>query len=242
VHIVIAGNIGSGKSTLTAMLARHYGWEARYETVAENPYLEDYYSDLHRWAFNLEVFFLKERFRDLLDINKAENTIIQDRSIFEGVYVFMENNKAMGNLSQRDYETYMELFDQMMSVVRVPDLMIYLRASVAHLVGNIQKRGRGYEQQIQLDYLENLNRRYEDFILNKYTGKVMTIDKDNLDFQHQPKDFAKIVTRIDQTLFGLFPNSEFPIPNSGETAIRNSLFPNSEFPIPNSGETAIRNS
>ena len=205
-HIVIAGNIGSGKTTLTAMLARHYGWEPRYETVAENPYLEDYYRDLHRWSFNLEVFFLKERFRDLISIAHSQHTVIQDRSIFEGVYVFMENNRAMGNLSDRDYETFMELFEQMMTVVRVPDLMIYLRASVAHLVGNIQKRGREYEQQIQLDYLENLNRRYDDFITNKYPGRVITIDKDRLDFQHEPRHFAQIVDTIDRTLFGLFPS------------------------------------
>lgn len=204
-HIAIAGNIGSGKSTLTAMLARHYGWEARYEPVSENPYLEDYYRDIHRWSFNLEVYFLKERFRDLLAIAKADHTVVQDRSIFEGVYVFMQNNKAMGHLSDRDYETYMELFHQMMSVVRLPDLMIYLRASVPHLVGNIQKRGRQYEQTIQLDYLENLNRRYDEFIYKMYEGRVMTIDKDHLDFQHNPKDFAQIVDRIDRTLFGLFP-------------------------------------
>ena len=204
-HIVVAGNIGSGKSTLTAMLAKHYGWEARYEAVANNPYLEDYYRDIQRWSFNLEVFFLKERFRDLIDIAHADHTIVQDRSIFEGVYVFMANNKAMGNLSDRDYETYMELFEQMMEVVHYPDLMIYLRSSVAHLVGNIQKRGRDYEQQMQLEYLDNLNRRYDDFINNKYKGRVMTIDKDPLDFQHNPRDFAQIVDRIDQTLFGLFP-------------------------------------
>ena len=204
-HIAIAGNIGSGKSTLTQMLARHYGWEPRFEAVANNPYQEDYYRDLHRWSFNLEVYFLKERFRDLIAISNAHHTVIQDRSIFEGVYVFMANNKAMGNMSDRDYDTFMELFEQMMTVVHVPDLMIYLRASVAHLVSNIQKRGRGYEQQIQLDYRENLNRRYEDFILHKYPGRVMIIEKDNLDFQHNPKDFAQIVDRIDRTLFGLFP-------------------------------------
>lgn len=204
-HIAIAGNIGSGKSTLTRMLARHYGWEARFEAVDHNPYLEDYYRDIHRWSFNLEVYFLKERFRDLIEIEKSEHTIVQDRSIFEGVYVFMQNNKAMGNLSDRDYETYMELFEQMMSVVHYPDLMIYLRASVPHLVGNIQKRGREYEQTMKLEYLENLNRRYDEFIYKMYKGKVMVIEKDELDYQNNPKDFARIVDRIDSTLFGLFP-------------------------------------
>ncbi len=204
-HIAVAGNIGSGKSTLTRMLARHYGWEARFEAVDHNPYLEDYYRDIHRWSFNLEVYFLKERFRNLIEIEKSEHTIVQDRSIFEGVYVFMQNNKAMGNLSDRDYETYMELFEQMMSVVHYPDLMIYLRASVPHLVGNIQKRGREYEQTMKLEYLENLNRRYDEFIYKMYKGKVMVIEKDELDYQNNPKDFARIVDRIDSTLFGLFP-------------------------------------
>ena len=204
-HIAVAGNIGSGKSTLTRMLARHYGWEARFEAVDHNPYLEDYYRDIHRWSFNLEVYFLKERFRDLIEIEKSEHTIVQDRSIFEGVYVFMQNNKAMGNLSDRDYETYMELFEQMMSVVHYPDLMIYLRASVPHLVGNIQKRGREYEQTMKLEYLENLNRRYDEFIYKMYKGKVMVIEKDELDYQNNTKEFARIVDRIDSTLFGLFP-------------------------------------
>lgn len=204
-HIAVAGNIGSGKSTLTRMLARHYGWEARFEAVDHNPYLEDYYRDIHRWSFNLEVYFLKERFRDLIEIEKSEHAIVQDRSIFEGVYVFMQNNKAMGNLSDRDYETYMELFEQMMSVVHYPDLMIYLRASVPHLVGNIQKRGREYEQTMKLEYLENLNRRYDEFIYKMYKGRVMVIEKDELDYQNNPKDFARIVDRIDSTLFGLFP-------------------------------------
>lgn len=141
-YIAVAGNIGSGKSTLTQLLAKHYGWEARFEAVDHNPYLEDYYRDIHRWSFNLEVYFLKERFRDLIDISKSKNTIIQDRTIYEGVYVFMQNNRAMGNLNERDFETYMELFEQMMTVVRQPDLMIYLQASVPHLVGNIQKRAQ----------------------------------------------------------------------------------------------------
>ena len=152
------------------------------------------------------MYFLKERFRDLIAISQTDHTIIQDRTIFEGVYVFMENNKAMGNLSERDYETYMELFDQMISMVRLPDLMIYLRASVPHLVNNIQQRGRDYEQTIQLEYLQNLNERYDDFIYNKYQGRVMTVEKDNLDFVHRPKDLAQIIDRIDATLFGLFSN------------------------------------
>jgi deoxyadenosine/deoxycytidine kinase len=207
-HIAIAGNIGSGKSTLTKLLARHYGWEPRFEAVDHNPYLEDYYRDIHRWSFNLEVYFLKERFRDLIAISQTDHTIIQDRTIFEGVYVFMENNRDMGNLTQRDYDTFMELFTQMLELVRLPDLLIYLRASVPHLVGNIQKRGREYEQTIQLEYLENLNRRYERFITEHYKGRVMIIDKDPIDFEHQPQDFAQIVDRIDQNLFGLFPAGE----------------------------------
>ena len=211
-YIAVAGNIGSGKSTLTSLLAKHYGWEARFEAVDHNPYLEDYYRDIHRWSFNLEVYFLKERFRDLIDISQSDKTIIQDRTIYEGVYVFMQNNKAMGHLTERDYDTYMELFEQMMSVVRQPDLMIYLKASVPHLVGNIQKRGRDYEQSMQLEYLENLNRRYEQFITKNYQGRVMIIDKDPLDFEHRPQDFAQIVDRIDQTLFGLFSAGEAASP------------------------------
>ena len=203
-HIAIAGNIGSGKSTLTRMLAKHYGWEPRFEVVDHNPYLEDYYRDIHRWSFNLEVYFLKERFRDLIAISQTDHTIIQDRTIFEGVYVFMANNKAMGHLSDRDYATYMELFEQMMSVVRLPDLMIYLRASVPYLVGNIQQRGRDYEQSIQLEYLQNLNDRYDDFIYHKYKGRVITVEKDQLDFINRPKDLAQVIDRIDATLFGLF--------------------------------------
>ena len=203
-HIAIAGNIGSGKSTLTALLARHYGWEARYEAVDHNPYLEDYYRDIHRWSFNLEVYFLKERFRDLLAIDQSDHTIIQDRTIYEGVYVFVANNKDMGHLSERDYQTYMDLFENMMEMVRLPDLMIYLRASVPHLVGNIQKRGRDYEQTMNLEYLQNLNRRYDDFIYEKYPGRVITIEKDGVDFLNRPEDFRMVVDKIDATLFGLF--------------------------------------
>ena len=204
-HIVIAGNIGSGKSTLTRLLSQHYGWTPRYESVDHNPYLEDYYRDIHRWSFNLEVYFLKERFRDMLAIAQTPGTIIQDRSIFEGVYVFMANNKAMGHLSDRDYRTYMELFEQMLSIIKLPDLMIYLRASVSHLVNNIQKRGRDYEPTIKLEYIENLNQRYEDFINNQYKGRVMIVDKDNLDFENRREDFSSITSRIDKLLYGLFP-------------------------------------
>lgn len=203
-YIAVAGNIGSGKTTLTQMLARHYGWEPRLEAVTYNPYLEDYYQDIQRWSFPLEVFFLKERFKDILDINRAEHCIIQDRSIFEGVHVFVANNKAQGNLSERDYQTYMELFEHMMSMVRLPNLMIYLRASIPHLVANIQKRGRDYEQQIQIDYLRGLNERYEEFIRHKYPGEVLVIDVDNLDFQHNREDFAFVVNKVNERLFSMF--------------------------------------
>jgi len=203
-HIAVAGNIGSGKTTLTRMLSKHYNWEPKYEAVTFNPYLEDYYKDIERWGFNLEVFFLKQRFLDILDIAKSQNTVIQDRSIFEGVYVFVANNYQQGNLSERDFETFMCLFEQMMGLVKELDLMIYLRASLPHLIGNIQKRGRDYEQGIQIDYLQGLNERYEDFILNKYKGKVLIIEKDPIDFEHNPEDFRMITEKIDQQLFGLF--------------------------------------
>ena len=203
-HIAVAGNIGSGKTTLPTMLAKYYGWEARFEPVDYNPYLEDYYKNIPRWSFNLEVYFLKQRFRDLLEIAHSEKTIIQDRSIYEGVYVFTANNKAMGNLSDRDFDTYMELFEQMMTIVKYPDLMIYLKAEVPHLVQNIQRRGRDYEQTMPIDYLENLNNRYNEFIYDKYEGPKLIIDVDHMDFQHEQKDFAYIVDQIDQNLFSLF--------------------------------------
>ena len=203
-HIAVAGNIGSGKTTRTTMLAKHYGWTPKFEAVAHNPYLEDYYNDIHRWAFALEVYFLKERFRDILEIAHSEGTVIQDRSIFEGVYVFTANNQAMGNMSDTDYQTYMELFESMMQVVRYPDLMIYLRASIPHLVENIQKRGREYEKSIQIEYLTNLNQRYEEFIFQKYKGEVMVVDVDEIDFLNNPRHFAAIIDRIDARLFGLF--------------------------------------
>ncbi len=204
-HIAIAGNIGSGKTTLTEMLAKHYGWTPKFESVVQNPYLDTYYKDIKRWAFATEVYFLKERFRDVLEINRSEKTIVQDRSIFEGVYVFAGNNQKQGILSERDYDTYMELFELMTSITHTPDLMIYLRCSIPHLVANIQKRGREYEQSIQLEYLTGLNERYEEFIFNYYPGKYMVIEADEMDFLNNPEDFAKITNQIDAALFGLFP-------------------------------------
>ena len=204
-HIGIAGNIGSGKTTLTRMLSEHYGWTPKYEAVTYNPYLEDYYKDIKRWSFNLEVYFLQQRFKDVLEIASSDDVIIQDRTIFEGVYIFVANNKSMGNLSDRDYETYMDLFKLMMSLVKAPDLLIYLRSSVPHLVSQIQKRGREYEKSIELDYLERLNNRYEQWI-SEYPGRVLVIDADGLDFQNRPEDFALITDKIDSELFGLFPH------------------------------------
>lgn len=203
-HIAIAGNIGAGKTTLTRMLSKHYGWEPRFEPVMVNPYLDDYYHDIARWSFALEVYFLKERFRDVLDIAHKEHTIIQDRSIFEGVYVFVENNYQQGNLSKTDYQTYMELFELMTKITQYPDLMIYLRKSLPELVRQIQLRGRDYEQSIQLEYLKGLNERYEDFIFHKYQGRVLVIESDGLDFEHNPQHFSQIINKIDAELFGLF--------------------------------------
>lgn len=203
-HIGIAGNIGSGKTTLTKMLASHYGWIPKFESVALNPYLEDYYKDIPRWSFNLEVYFLTQRMKDILDIAEVEGTVVQDRTIFEGVYVFTANNYDMGNISRRDFDAYMDLFEVMKRTVKLPDLLIYLKSSIPHLVDQIEKRGREYEQSISLDYLEGLNLRYEKFIGSQYHGDVLTIDVDNLDFEHNPQDFASIVDKIDARLFGLF--------------------------------------
>ena len=203
-HIGIAGNIGSGKTTLTRMLAQHYGWTPKYEAVTHNPFLEDYYKDIPRWSLNLEVYFLTQRFKDVMEIARSSETVIQDRTIFEGVYVFVANNVAMGNLSQRDYDAYMDLFQVMMQMVKLPDLLIYLKCSIPHLVAQIQKRGREYEQSMSLEYLGGLNRRSEKFINEEYKGEVLTIDADDLDFQNKPEDFALITDKIDARLFGLF--------------------------------------
>lgn len=202
-HIGIAGNIGCGKTTLTTMLAEHYGWTPKFEAVTYNPYLEDYYKDIQRWSFNLETYFLTQRFKDVLEIANSKDIIIQDRTLFEGVYIFVANNKAMGNLSERDYDTYMELFRLMMSLVKEPDLLIYLKSSVPHLVSQIQKRGRDYEKGISIEYLTNLNERYDKWI-ESYEGKVLTIEADNLDFKNNSEDFAAICDKIDAQLYGLF--------------------------------------
>lgn len=202
-HIGIAGNIGSGKTTLTTMLAEHYGWTPRFESVTFNPYLEDYYKDIKRWSFDLEVYFLTQRFRDLLEISRSNDVIIQDRTIFEGVNIFVANNHDMGNLTDTDFETFMELYGLMTSMVRKPDLLIYLRSSMERLVANIQKRGRDYEQGMSIEYLSNLNERYEEWI-SSYDGNLLVIDADNLDFKDVPEDFAAITDKIDAALFGLF--------------------------------------
>ncbi|MCF0174753.1 MAG: deoxynucleoside kinase [Bacteroidales bacterium] len=202
-HIGIAGNIGCGKTTLTRMLSEHYGWTPKYEAMAHNPYIEDYYSDIPRWSFNLEVYFLTQRYKDLLAINNSKDVVIQDRTILEGVYIFVANNLAMGNMTLRDYTAFMDLFETMMSTVKLPDFLIYLRCSVPHLVGQIQKRGRGYEQNMSLEYIGNLNDRYERWIEN-YKGDVLIIDADDLDFENKPEDFAKITEKIDARIHGLF--------------------------------------
>ena len=203
-YIAVAGNIGAGKTTLTNMLAKHYGWEPRFESVGFNPYLDDYYKDIPRWSFCLETYFLKERFKDMLAIEQATHTIIQDRSLYEGVYVFVTNNYRRGDLSERDYTTYMELFGHIKRLLRMPDLMIYLRKSVPSLIAQIQKRGRNYEQTMQIDYLRDLNNRYEDFIFREYEGKVLVIESDDLDFENNPQDFRKVLNKVDAELYGLF--------------------------------------
>lgn len=202
-HIGIAGNIGSGKTTLTSLLARHYGWTPKFESVSYNPYLEDYYADIKRWSFALEMYFLQQRLHDVLEISRSDAVIIQDRTLFEGVNIFVANNYAQGNLSERDYNTYMDTYNVMMSVVKLPDLLIYLKSSIPHLVSQIQKRGRGYEQTISIDYLSGLNERYERWIAD-YAGRLIVIDADRLDFLHRPEDFARITDQIDAQLYGLF--------------------------------------
>ncbi len=206
-HIGVAGNIGSGKTTLTRMLSEHYGWDPKYEAVTYNPYLEDYYKDIQRWSFNLEVYFLTQRFKDLLDIACSDETVIQDRTLMEGVSIFVENNRDLGNISERDYNSYMQLFGVMMRMVKMPDLLIYLRCSVPHLVEQIQKRGRDYEQGMSLEYLGGLNTRYEKWV-SEYKGRIIVINADELDFVKNPEDFFSITNLIDSELYGLFSAGE----------------------------------
>ena len=206
-HIAIAGNIGSGKTTLTKMLASHYGWTPKFESVDFNPYLSDFYEDMERWSFNLEVYFLEQRFKDVLEIAKSDDIIIQDRTIFEGVYIFVANNYAMGNLTQRDFDTYMDLFNLMMSLVKAPDLLIYLQSSIPNLVSQIQKRGREYEKSIRIDYITGLNERYETWIKD-YKDKLLIIDADRYKFGNRPEDFEAVTEMIDNELFGLFPDTK----------------------------------
>ncbi|MBR5638730.1 MAG: deoxynucleoside kinase [Muribaculaceae bacterium] len=203
-HIAISGNIGCGKTTLTRMLAEHYGWEPRFESVTNNPYLADFYDDMERWSFNLQIYFLNKRFKDVVEISKSSDVIIQDRTIFEDACIFAPNLHNQGKMSDRDFETYQDLFQLMMSLVEKPDLMIYIRSSISTLVGQIQKRGREYEQTIRLDYLQGLERLYEKWI-EEYDGKLIIIDGDNCKFGDRPEDFAKVTDRIDGLLYGLFP-------------------------------------
>ena len=203
-HIAVAGNIGCGKTTLTRMLAHRYGWTPRYEPVDNNPYLADFYADMKRWSFNLQVYFLSKRFKEVVEILKSEDTIIQDRTIFEDACIFAPNLHGQGMMSDRDFQNYRELFDLMMSLVRLPDLMIYIRASIPTLVAQIQKRGRDYEQTMRLDYLEGLSRRYEDWI-RTYKGQLIIIDGDTCKFGENTEDFKKVTDMIDAKLYGLFP-------------------------------------
>ncbi len=202
-HIAIAGNIGCGKTTLTTMLAKRYGWEPFFEPVDNNPYLEDYYADMKRWSFNLQVYFLNKRFRDVVEISRSEKTIIQDRTIFEDARIFAPNLHQMGMMSDRDFANYSELFDLMISLVALPDLMIYIRSSIPNLVSQIQKRGRSFEKSIRIDYLQGLNDLYEKW-LAEYSGKVLIVDGDTCKFESNTEDFQSITHRIDSLLFGLF--------------------------------------
>ncbi len=203
-HIAIAGNIGAGKTTLTELLSKHYKWDTHYEDVDENPYLLDFYDDMQRWSFNLQVYYLNSRFTQIQDIKESKNTIIQDRTIHEDAYIFAPNLHSMGLMSTRDFENYFSLFNLMESFISAPDLLIYLRASVPKLVNNIQKRGREYEESIRLDYLKRLNERYEAWISTYDSGKILIIDIDENSFHDSPEDLGKIISQIDAELHGLF--------------------------------------
>lgn len=203
-HIAIAGNIGSGKTTLTELLAKHYKWEPHFEDVTDNPYLDDFYTAMQRWSFNLQIYFLQSRFRQVVDIRESGKNVIQDRTIYEDAYIFAPNLHAMGLMPERDYENYQSLFNLMEPYLQPPDLMIYLRASVSTLVEQIQKRGRSYEAGIRLDYLNRLNERYEAWITTYSKGKILFIDADVNKFGDNPRDLGEIIERIDAEVNGLF--------------------------------------
>ncbi|ALJ05141.1 deoxynucleoside kinase [Pseudalgibacter alginicilyticus] len=203
-HIAIAGNIGAGKTTLTKLLAKHYKWEAQLEDVVDNPYLDDFYNQMERWSFNLQVYFLNSRFRQVLQIRQSGKDIIQDRTIYEDAHIFAPNLHAMGLMTNRDYENYRSLFDLMQSLVQGPDVMIYLRSSIPNLVSQIHKRGRDYENSISIDYLSRLNERYEAWIHGYDKGKLLIIDVDNLNFVDNPEDLGSVINTIDAEIHGLF--------------------------------------
>lgn len=203
-HIAIAGNIGAGKTTLTRLLAKHYKWEAHFEDVLENPYLEDFYNKMERWSFNLQIYFLNSRFRQILEIRESGKDIIQDRTIYEDAYIFAPNLHAMGLMTNRDYENYRSLFDLMEGVVEGPDLLIYLRSSIPNLVNQIHKRGREYENTISIDYLSRLNERYEAWAHDYNKGNLLIVDVDHINFVDNPEDLGNIINRIDAELNGLF--------------------------------------
>ncbi|MBR4137384.1 MAG: deoxynucleoside kinase [Bacteroidales bacterium] len=202
-HIAIAGNIGSGKTTLTRLLSKHFGWKPHFEEVDNNPYLESFYEDMKRWSFNLQIYFLNSRFRQVMEIRKSGENIIQDRTIYEDAYIFAANLYDMGLMETRDYENYQALFELMSSFLQAPDLLIYLRASVPTLVRQIQKRNRDYEQSIRLDYLKALNKRYENWIANYNKGKLLIIESDNIDLE-KPEDLSVVIDDINASLNGLF--------------------------------------
>ncbi|PID69682.1 MAG: deoxynucleoside kinase [Flavobacteriales bacterium] len=203
-HVAIAGNIGSGKTTLTKLLAKHYKWTPHFETVDDNPYLDDFYSEMERWSFNLQIYFLNSRFRQILAIKDSGKNIVQDRTIYEDAHIFAPNLHAMGLLTNRDFQNYSSLFELMENLVSPPDLLIYLRANIQTLVGQIHKRGRDYENTISIDYLSRLNERYEAWISTYTKGKLLIIDVDNLDIVDNPEDLGSIIDKIDAQLHGLF--------------------------------------
>ena len=203
-HIAVAGNIGSGKTTLTGMLAKHYGWDALYESVDNNPYLASFYQDMQRWSFNIQVYFLNSRFRQVIDIRKRKKDVIQDRTIYEDAYIFAPNLHEMDLMATRDFEIYTSLFELMSQFLQAPDLLIYLKADVSTLVTQIHKRGRAYEDSIRLSYLENLNEKYEKWISNYKEGKLLVVDVNTIKFAEKPEDFGEIINKIDAELFGLF--------------------------------------